>query len=86
MLQSWSLDYNNYNLKCKRKCLTLKEIADLTGLCKKENLSVQQAAKKFDIGRTQMTLILKNNFQILFDYEKKGDELKKRKIPKKKEI
>ncbi|XP_023317561.1 tigger transposable element-derived protein 6-like [Trichogramma pretiosum] len=66
----------------KRKRLTLKEKVDIINIIEEENLSLRQAAKRFDVGKSTISNILQTKNETLKYSEKNGDGKNKRKFLK----
>jgi hypothetical protein len=66
----------------KRKRLTLAQKIEVIKFVEAENVGVRAVAEKFDIGKTQVSDILKNKVYLSQTFVEKGSENSKRKFPK----
>ncbi|KAJ4446749.1 hypothetical protein ANN_13446 [Periplaneta americana] len=66
----------------KRKRLSLKEKVDIVEHREKKKLSVRELATNFNVGKTQVSKILKNKDVILKSYAENANENTKRAFPK----
>lgn len=69
-------------MSLKRKRLTLKDKIDIIAESERIGLSARKLAEKFEVGRTQVTDIIKNKSELKRLYEEGGNLEKKRKFPK----
>ena len=61
----------------KRKRLSIKEKVEIVKLNEKEKLSVRDLATKFNVGKTQVSEILKNKGALLKAYLENSTESKR---------
>lgn len=66
----------------KRKRLTLAQKIEVIKFVEAENIGVRAVAEKFDIGKTQVSDILKNKVYLLQTFVEQGSENSKRRFPK----
>lgn len=66
----------------KRKRLTLAQKIEIIKFVETENVGVRAVAEKFNIGKTQVSDILKNKVSLSKTYMEQGSEKSKRKFPK----
>jgi len=66
----------------KRKRLTLAQKIEIIKFVEAENVGVRAVAEKFNIGKTQVSDILKNKVYLLQTFVEQGSEKSKRKFPK----
>ncbi|KAG5877946.1 hypothetical protein JTB14_034256 [Gonioctena quinquepunctata] len=66
----------------KRKSLSLKEKNQIIEESEKTGLSTRKLAEKFDVGKTQVTMLLQHKAEVRNLYQEGGNEEQNRKLPK----
>lgn len=71
-------------MSCKRKILTLAQKIEIIKFVQiySENIGIRSVVEKFNIGKTQVSDILKNKVSLLQTFVKQGNEKSKRKFLK----